>query len=143
MTRNWWLQPRVSAKGKSKRRRLTIETLEARITPAPAALTYTSPGASSLTLKLSGPDLQIVNGSNTIVASRALTDTTGVVITGADGATDKLLLERCDLERVLAQGFHRGAAVGQAGRPVQVEALPADHRMVAVAKRPSRAAYAR
>ncbi|HEX3150272.1 MAG TPA: hypothetical protein VHR66_19505 [Gemmataceae bacterium] len=93
MARNRLSQPNISGKQKSKRRRLAIETLEARINPAPSPLTYTSPGASSLTLKLSGATLQIVDASNNVVASKALVDTSGVVITGATGATDTLLVD--------------------------------------------------
>src|SRR5437660_646924 len=89
--RRWQLN--VSGTRQGKRRRLAIETLEARINPAPSPLTYTSPGASSLTLKLSGSTLQIVDGSNTVVAFKALVDTSGVVITGAAAATDTLLVD--------------------------------------------------
>src|SRR5262245_20002235 len=96
MARSKWHQLAVSSnRSRSTRRRprLAIDTLEARIVPAPTPLTYVSPGAASLTLKLSGADLQIVNAANTVVASKALVDTSGVVITGANAATESLTVD--------------------------------------------------
>src|SRR5690349_552535 len=76
-------KPRTIRKARGRNRRLCVELLEDRITPAD--LTYTATGNTPLTLRLVGPTLEIINTTNSsLLASKALAGvTTGVRIDGA------------------------------------------------------------
>ena len=88
MSDNSWIRNLLSPKPRTIReargRRLAIENLEARITPAD--LVYSAVDHTSLTLRLDGPNLQVVDTTNPlqVFASKPLSEVvTGVRIDGA------------------------------------------------------------
>ncbi|HVK12614.1 MAG TPA: hypothetical protein VM597_27945, partial [Gemmataceae bacterium] len=88
MSENSWIRTLISPKPrtiqKARGRRLTIENLEARITPAD--LVYVAVDPTPLTLRVAGPNLQVINSTNPaeVFASKALSEvTTGARIEGA------------------------------------------------------------
>src|SRR4051812_31940428 len=94
MARTWWQQLAISRASKGRRRRLAIETLESRITPAATPLTYSSSSAFNLTLKLQGTELLLVDSvTNNPLISRALTDVSAVSVTGGAGVDNTLSVD--------------------------------------------------
>ena len=112
---------------RSRGRRLFLEPLEERVAPDASPLLHVIPdgGPNDLTLRLSGPDLQLVDtGTGDLLASQALADTSAVEVTGADGANDTL---RIDF--ISVGSFTLAGGIAFDGRDVTHLPMPARARL--------------